>query len=970
MAARERCARAEYPEEPSSVSVELLPRAPLEAESAFYGRYRWCLDAFPTVADARDRLVGELERVEEDPERWQREEVMSNVYLLGCALTDTTDDYLLGEPYDFSQAAAVLPGLGRFTTALARLLETGRRYRTWRLRGLHRWRERWDAALDAFLRASLAASGPDPAALGSALAGLAAAASGELPPDLSRRRVRLPAAFRTQDLTHHDILELAARFASACPDRARPLLVVGLRTAGSFFAPLARAALASRGFQDVDAVTLRPKKKLARWEAAALSRCAARKGLAVVVDEPADTGATLARAVDALRQAGIPAGDVFALLPVHASRRDWRRGYEALAVSQVTVIGLPPEEWRKHRLLEPDAVERRLQPYFRARGYARASVLASPEAERFNRHLQRFSEEKFHTRLKRVYEVRLQRASGELETRYVLAKSVGWGWLAYHAFVAAESVPAFLPPMLGLRDGLLYTEWLPQDDLPALPGDRERLLRRAADYVAARARGLALEADPVPHLDPRHQKGPEVLAAALSAAYGWKPAAVLRRARLRRELSRRPCPVPALIDGKMRPQEWIRVDGSFLKTDFEHHGMGKTELNVTDPAYDLADTILHFGLSPAEEEAFLRRYRDASGDSAVEERLFLHKLLAGTYARMAALDNLADPRLRHRHHEFNRAYIDTWDFLTAHTVRYCGRLCVVPTAPAWRSPLVVMDIDGVLDKQIFGFPSTTAAGIEAISLLHAHGIGVALNTARTLADVKEYCRAYGCAGGVAEYGSVVWDAVSDRARVLVSRESEEELHRLASALRGLPGVFLHDRYRHSLRAYTYDRGRTMPLPTGLVQGILGDLGLERLRVHQTYLDTTVLAGEIDKGKGLLRLLELAGREDVETIAIGDSEPDLAMFSVASRSFAPRHISGRSIARMLGCRIAKRSYQGGLLGAVREVVHPDGSRCERCRSCRLQGEGVFWEVLKAADCTPVHSLLRALTDPTSLEAFVR
>ena len=37
-----------------------------------------------------------------------------------------------------------------------------------------------------------------------------------------------------------------------------------------------------------------------------------------------------------------------------------------------------------------------------------------------------------------------------------------------------------------------------------------------------------------------------------------------------------------------------------------------------------------------------------------------------------------------------------------------GRLA---EAPQWRSPLVVMDIDGVLDKQIFGFPSTTAAGV-------------------------------------------------------------------------------------------------------------------------------------------------------------------------------------------------------------------------------------------------------------------
>ena len=49
------------------------------------------------------------------------------------------------------------------------------------------------------------------------------------------------------------------------------------------------------------------------------------------------------------------------------------------------------------------------------------------------RELARGSDEKFHTRLKRVYEVELTTDVGGSETRYVLAKSVGWGWLGYHA---------------------------------------------------------------------------------------------------------------------------------------------------------------------------------------------------------------------------------------------------------------------------------------------------------------------------------------------------------------------------------------------------------------------------------------------------------------------------------------------------------------------------------------------------------
>ena len=248
-------------------------------------------------------------------------------------------------------------------------------------------------------------------------------------------------------------------------------------------------------------------------------------------------------------------------------------------------------------------------------------------------------------------------------------------------------------------------------------------------------------------------------------------------------------------------------------------------------------------------------------------------------------------------------------------------------------------------------------------------MALALNTARTLSDVQEYCRAYGLVGGVAEYGSVAWDAVSGRTRVLVSPESHDEMHRLAEALRRLPGVFLNDHYQHSLRAYTYERGRTVPLPIALVQGLVSDLRLPHLAVHETYLDTTVLAAETDKGKGLLALLELAGGEGLETIAIGDSEPDLPMFRVVGRSFAPSHMSGRGIARLLGCKIAPRSYQRGLLSAARSIVHSGGGACPRCAGDRRPA-GLWWELLEAADHHPLALLVRAIADPRALEAFRR
>ena len=197
-----------------------------------------------------------------------------------------------------------------------------------------------------------------------------------------------------------------------------------------------------------------------------------------------------------------------------------------------------------------------------------------------------------------------------------------------------------------------------------------------------------------------------------------------------------------------------------------------------------------------------------------------------------------------------------------------------------------MDIDGVLDRQVFGFPSTSAAGIQAVSLLHAHDFATAVDTARSMSEVKEYCLAYGFAGGVAEYGSCLWDAVHGQERLLVSPDSLSQLDRLRDALRDIAGVFLNDAYRHSIRAYTYRGESTVALPGLLIQNLLARLKLDRLRFHQTDLDTAVLAKEVDKGAGLVALTAWVGGREFETLAIGDSEPDLAMFAVATRSFAP------------------------------------------------------------------------------------
>src|SRR2546421_750742 len=119
-------------------------------------------------------------------------------------------------------------------------------------------------------------------------------------------------------------------------------------------------------------------------------------------------------------------------------------------------------------------------------------------------------------------------------------------------------------------------------------------------------------------------------------------------------------------------------------------------------------------------------------------RLYFNKLAVGVWSQMRALNGLLDRRQLHLQNDYHKQYLAAWNYLVTETVRECGKLCQRQKEISWRAPIVVLDIDGVLDRMVFTFPSATAAGIRALSLLHAHGFAIALNTARTLREVKEY----------------------------------------------------------------------------------------------------------------------------------------------------------------------------------------------------------------------------------------
>jgi hydroxymethylpyrimidine pyrophosphatase-like HAD family hydrolase len=969
------------PAEPGASRRELEERAPalpmaLPEELDFYEGYAWCLNPHLTVRDAIGHLRDEIDRLAIVPPGWQTGEVLTNVFLLSSGLLNCVDEYLRGASLRLPwRLAAMRFGQGaRWVTE--NLWGSVRRRPGAQVR---RWREQWVAGLNAFLAIVVERQFSDGNRFFESGGRLAQLLELPLPSDLQSKQVGVPSPFRRLDLTQHDVLALGQRYIERFPDRTKALLLVGLRTSGSYFAPLLRALFEATGYERVALVTLVPGKGPGHWERKELKRFADQGYTALIVDDPPHTGGTIFTAFEIARRAGFAPGKMRALVPAHPARRDW---YKPLPDD--FIVSLEPEQWHKRALMDPKEVQGRLAEYFRHRGFVRTRVVTNTHAEELNTRLQEASSDERGARLKRIFEVHLETFEGQTETRYVLAKSVGWGWLGYHAFLAGQRLSGFVPPMLGLRDGILYMEWIPQ---PA-PGDSAEgetaQPDTSASYVAARVRHLNLGPQSIAHTNlQRQDNGIRLLTKALSKAYGAVATDLLMQPRVARRIRRQPCPVPTLIDGNMQRAEWIIGPNGPLKTDYEHHGLGKEELNLVDPAFDLADTILNMNLSPEEEAKLIRRYIEQSGDFGVERRLFMNKLLAGLWAMKQAQEHLfGKAGLAERQQECHRRFMLAWDFLTAQAARYCGNHCQQPAQPRWRSPLVALDIDGVIDRRLFGFPCTTAAGIEALSLLRSHEYAVAVNTARSVAEVKVYCQSYALAGGIAEHGSYLWDAVRQRGRPLIGPEAARQLAELKRSLRAIPGVFIDDRHQYSIRAFTYrDKplglvatlvkairslgvgdGALAPLSTLLVSHLMAELGLDKLCFHHTSIDTTVVAKEVDKGTGLSALRDWVLGPDAETIAVGDQEPDLAAFRVATRSFAPANIGCAREARLLGCRIARHSYQRGLLEIAQAIARRDGRQVDQPVKSKMPSDhssDLFLDILRTADRKWTTNLVCAL-----------
>jgi len=206
-----------------------------------------------------------------------------------------------------------------------------------------------------------------------------------------------------------------------------------------------------------------------------------------------------------------------------------------------------------------------------------------------------------------------------------------------------------------LRDGFGAYRWI--EGRPGAASDiSEPLLDRLAHYCAFRSLEFR-----VPSVAAQTDLA-EMTQCNLREEFGFEPEfddSCLR------------CEQPVLVDGRMRPHEWVRTEsGVWMKTDAAAHGDDHFYPGPTDIAWDLAGAIIEWEMDRDGKAFFLARYRRLTGDDPAARLpafLMAYSAFRLGYSKMAA-EAVEDEPERQRlmryyelYRQFLRAGLDHFD---------------------------------------------------------------------------------------------------------------------------------------------------------------------------------------------------------------------------------------------------------------------------------------------------------------------
>jgi hydroxymethylpyrimidine pyrophosphatase-like HAD family hydrolase len=859
-------------------------------------------------------LLGDLNAIADLLAREIERESWLNAFLLAAGLNQIAEDYLHENSISLARVARHLQRvaprpLGTIAAAAIRTTDVV----AWTARTLPRserraaaWQRRAGALVDGL--ADAVVTQPSSAAQ-RRLAETSAALLEDrlrLPVRLRRSIVRLPSCFRNFDQQPADLGRLTDEFSLRWPDRARNLALVGVRTSGSYTAPLHSAYLRALGYENVRVLTVRPGQRWRRHATAAVTAVARSGGLALVSDDPPKSGGSVARTALELEGAGFSPQSIVLLLQTLAGTA---RLPERL--TRYPSVVLPWHQWSVQARLDSKAVHQTL-----AEMLAPATEVLAVEPTDPMRAPRGHLQARYRVQLR-------DRTRGHSYEREIHVKGVGLGYFGEHALAVAQPLQAFLPEVLGVRDGLLYRQWLaPESRVGEVEPDRATTVAGAVvDYAVNRARALPVAEDVSLRLGDRGavwQRAGDIL----TRAFG--PAGQLVRPvshPLVKGLLR--VGKPSVIDGSMDIDKWFaRGPGAApQKVDFDERAFSSLDVYCNDHVFDVAGWAP--GTSDEALPAALRNiYRQRTGRTIDPERWLLYRLVhVAERHRDEPNENVETERAMAR--EMQQYYRDT----------VFADLTADPTGP-----LCAFDVDWVLETRSLGFPGITPAAAVALRALARHGYRVAIATGRSVSEVRERCRSYRLVGGVAEYGAAVYDARTERVRDLLSPEDRERLDSVRRTLSETEGLVVDGDYTSAVRAYRFDDvGRRRGLRLETIKSVLDATALQdRVRSIRGWYQTDFMVNTVDKAFGMRAL---AGDLGVETdrgallaLAVGDSAEDLPLMKLARQAMAPANAD--STVQAAGIRILSKPHQLGVAQAVAELIGHAPGACSRCELTQL------------------------------------
>jgi hydroxymethylpyrimidine pyrophosphatase-like HAD family hydrolase len=764
--------------------------------------------------------------------------------------------------------------------------------------------------------------------------------------------------------------------------------VVGLRTAGLYMAPLCAATLDRLGHPRVELLSLRPGAPTLGAEERRLRAIAGAGGWAFVVDDPTWRASAFEKTCETLKRHGFPAhriwltaceiGNQPALRPGTADATDtppekkvWR-GFEA-----AQKVVLKKTEWQIHAHLANDSAERYLnRPQALARlGARHVTVIKghpfseTGEPPAVTGLAPGSRQRRFH--VQKVYEIEVESDSGR-HIELVVGRGVGVGFFGYHSYLVAHHLDGLIPDVLAFENGVLFTRWERAGRIePGTPGSPD--MEVVAQYIARRANQLHLEPSSAPARETRAvYSGARQVARLLGASMGGVGS--LAQFRAAHALSSHLGPArPASIDARMGPAEWVRNGrGDLVKVDFEEHGVDITDRRVNDPVHDVAAASIAFRLDAESEKRLVETYAQSTGDrDRLRARLAFHKLMAGG-AELEAIHFEDQPASRWLREEFARRLVATEQALTRTVNGFLATAYLSDVNSREGGDVWALDLDDTLETDWLGFETTSPAGARALRRLAAHDQLVLTSTGRSLEEVRDRCETYRIAGGIAEYGSVAWDARHQRQLVIVSEESQLALERLREAILAETDILVDPRYRHSLRLFRFTPDGRRGMNVDEVTAVIERHAIQGLDVVEGYRKSVVYAAGTDKSHALAPLLTSLGvdRHARRLHVVGDEFTDLGLLALADCRHAPGNASAALRARSaeMSMFIAKRGRGAGVSQAVNRQLHAWGRGCALCRQADLdQADRVLVDVLGVQDRSRLGRFAYAL-HPASIRAF--